>query len=202
MSRTGGRSAEQERIKQAELKAAEKQAAARRKNVFIVGGIVAAIAAFAAFIALQPPPPGEIYPDLGNAHLASEFEAHTPYNSSPPSSGPHMGFLASWGEQEAPVRPEIFIHNLEDAGIVLAYDCEDGCDDIGDGMRAAIEEFADRNLLMTEYTGITDANGTPHLGAAVAWTRVLYFDDWSAETQEEVYSFIRLFEGIDHHVGA
>lgn len=203
MSRSRGRAAEQERIKQAEQKAAQRRAAARRKNIYVAGGILAAVAAFAVYVFLQPPPPGEVYADLGNAHLSSEFESHLPYNSSPPSSGPHLGILASWGEQEAPVRPEIFIHNLEDAGVVLAYDCPDGCDEITEGMRQALnDDFTDRNLLMTPYPGIVDSEGVEHLGAVVAWTRVLFFDDWSAETRDQVYEFIRLFEGIDHHVGA
>ncbi len=203
MSRTRGRAAERRRIEQAEKKAAEKHATARRKNLTVAGGVALALAAFAAYIVLQPAPPGEVFPSLGNNHLASEFETHVPYNSSPPSSGPHVGFLAAWGEQEAPVRPEIFLHNLEDGGVVLTYDCPDGCDDIVLGLRAAVSrDFPGENLLMTEYSGIVDSTGTPHLGAAVAWTRVLYFDDWSEETQDEVYAFIRLFEGLDHHVRA
>lgn len=203
MSRARGRAAEKERIEQAEHKAATKHAAARRKNFLVAGGVLVVVGAIAAYIFLQPPPPGEVYPSLGNDHLESEFEAHVPYNSAPPSSGPHMGFLAEWGVQETVVRPEIFIHNLEDAGVVLAFDCPDGCDEITSGMRTGIEQdFEGRNLLMTAYTGIKDAAGTDHLGAAVAWSRVLYFDDWSEETKNEVYTFIRLFEGIDHHVGA
>ncbi len=203
MSRTRGRAAERERIEQAERKAAEKHTAARRKNLTLAGGVLLAVAAFATYIYLQPEPPGEVFASLGNDHLASEFDTHVPYNSSPPSSGPHVGFLAAWGEQEAPVRPEIFLHNLEDGGVVLTYDCPDGCDDIVTGLRdAVVKDFPGDNLLLTEYPGIVDATGTPHLGAAVAWTRVLYFDDWSEDTQDEVYGFIRLFEGLDHHVRA
>lgn len=199
MSGSRGRSAELERIKKAEEKAAAKQAEVRRKSaLWIIIGL-AIVAALIAFIVTRPPPPGIVFADLGNLHLADPSEPHAPYNSSPPSSGPHWGGLAQWGESESPVPAEIFVHNLEDGGIVLAYDCETGCDDITDGLRGRIEEFGEDRLLMTSYPGIVDPDGVARRGAVVAWTRVLYFDDWTEETQGQVDEFVRLFRYIDHH---
>lgn len=159
-------------------------------TVAIVGGL-------AALVAFDPPPPGVQYPSLGNQHIQSVSEPHIPYNSSPPSSGPHVGLLARWGVHEEPVPPELFIHNLEDAGIVLAYDCPDGCPEFVEGLA----QFIDRGrVLVTPYEGIVDPDGVSHRGAAVAWTRVFYFDELDEETLKEIDVFIRLYEGIDHHV--
>lgn len=199
MSGSRGRGAELERIRKAEEKAAVKQAELRRKSAIWVIVALAAVAALIAFIVTRPPPPGEVFADLGNFHLQDPAEPHAPYNSEPPSSGPHWGGLAQWGESTDPVPPEVFVHNLEDGGIVLAYDCADGCDEITDGMRQTLEDLGVDRLVMTPYSGIVDPEGQAHQAAIVAWTRVLYIDDWSAETKDTVDEFISLFRFIDHH---
>lgn len=195
-----GRTKELEQIRKAEEKAAAKQAALRRKSaVWVIVGL-AVVAALIAFIVTRPPPPGIVFTDLGNLHLQDPSEPHTPYNSQPPSSGPHWGGLAQWGESEEPVPAEVFVHNLEDGGIVLAYDCEAGCDEITDGMRETLEELGVDRLVMTPYSGIVDPDGQARPGAIVAWTRVLYIDDWSPDTESQVDQFISLFRFEDHHV--
>jgi len=202
MARSSGRGAEAEKIRQLEEKTADKAASVRRKSIQTVLVIVLVAGGLIAAVVFSPEPPGVVYGSLGNFHLSSVDEPHTPYNSEPPSSGPHFGSLAAWTEHEDPVPAELFVHNLEDGGVVLTYDCSDTCSELTDGMRGALEEFSGENLMMTAYTGIQDAEGVPHLGAVVAWTRVFYFDDWSSDTQKDVYNFIRLFEGINNHVGA
>lgn len=159
-------------------------------TLVVVGGLV-------ALVVFDPPPPGVEFPSLGNEHIASVSEPHIPYNSSPPSSGPHVGTLFPWGEVSTePVPPELFAHNLEDGGIVLTYDCPDGCPDFVDGLG----QLAEGRVIVTPYRGIADPDGTPHRGAAVAWTRVFYFDELTDATVSEIETFISLYEGIDHHV--
>ena len=199
MSGSRGRTAELERARKAEEKAAAKEAELRRKSALWVIIGLAVVAALIGFIVTRPPPPGVVFADLGNQHIPDPADAHAPYNSSPPSSGPHWGGLAQWGESAEPVPPEIFVHNLEDGGIVLAYDCAAGCDEITDGMRATLDDLGVDRLVMTPYSGITDPDGVAHQGAVVAWTRVFYFDDWSEETEETIDQFISLFRYEDHH---
>ncbi len=194
-----GRTAELERSRKAEEKAAAKQAHLRRKSALWVIIGLAVVAALIGFIVTRPPPPGEVYADLGNTHIPDPADAHAPYNSSPPSSGPHWGGLAQWGESTEAIPPEIFVHNLEDGGILMAYDCASGCDEITDGMRATLEDLGVDRLVMTPYEGIIDADGVSHPAAIAAWTRVLYIDDWSPETEETVDDFITLFRFEDHH---
>jgi hypothetical protein len=163
---------------------------------------VAIVAALVALVLLDPPPPGIEFPSQGNVHLAAIDEPHPPYNSSPPSSGWHMGFLAEWGVSEEPLPPELYIHNLEDRGIVLAYNCPDGCDEL----QADLTEFVESEgglLLLTPYTdSIVDPDGQEYRAAAVAWKRVFYFDDFDESTRGEVETFVSLYEGIDHHAGS
>jgi hypothetical protein len=46
------------------------------------------------------------------------------YNSNPPSSGPHYGFWANFGEYERPVPRGYLVHSLEHGAVLLLYKCE------------------------------------------------------------------------------
>ncbi len=198
MARPAGRGIEKQRAAEAELKEAAKTAASRKKGILTALVAVAGVGGVALFIALQPPPPGVLFADLGNQHITLG-DAHAGYNSAPPSSGPHTGGLANWGEASEPVPAEIFVHNLEDAGVVLAYDCPDGCEALLADLREVLGDFSGRNVLLTPYEGIRDTSGTARRVAAVAWTRVFYLDSLDAREGRQVRTFINLYEGIDHH---
>lgn len=162
----------------------------------IITGVVV-VGALAALILFDKPPPGVQFPSQGNFHLASVDEPHTGYNSSPGSSGPHVGLLANWGVHEEPLPEELFIHNLEDGGVVIAYDCPAGCDDLSSGLTELVEDVGGR-VVLTPYEGI-EHEGVSYRAAAVAWTRVFYFDELTDEDESEVRTFINIYEGIDHH---
>lgn len=162
----------------------------------ITGAVV--VLGIGALLVFDEPPPGVEFPSQGNFHLASIDQPHEPYISSPPSSGPHVGFLANWGVHEEPIPEQLFVHNLEDGGVVITYDCPDGCDDLRSGLTALVEDVGGR-VVLTPYEGI-EHEGVSYRAAAVAWTRVFYFDELTSENESEVRTFIRLYEGIDHHV--
>ena len=201
MARTSGRALQRRRAEEAALKAAVARSASRRRAALLAAGSVLAVAAAIVLVAIQPPPPGLAFTDQGNQHLASVDEPHLVYNSRPPSSGPHLGSLAAWGESDIQLPPELFIHNLEDGGVVLTYGCGTSCPDIVAGLRQILVEFEGRNLLLMPYQDIVDADGASHRAAAVAWGRVLYLDDLDEASGEQLDKFIRTFEGVDHHVG-
>lgn len=163
----------------------------------IVG--VAVIGALVAFVLLDPPPPGTEFPSQGNFHLAEIDESHAAYNSSPPSSGPHVGFIANWGPSEEPLPEELFVHNLEDGGVVLTYNCPDGCDELEDELQSIVTDVGTSTLSTPYDKPIMDPEGTEYRAAAVAWTRVFYFDELTPDVRAEVETFISLYRGIDHH---
>jgi hypothetical protein len=43
------------------------------------------------------PAPGDFYPSQGNEHIPTAETPHVPYNSDPPTSGPHLPYIAPWG---------------------------------------------------------------------------------------------------------
>ncbi|MCY4529810.1 MAG: DUF3105 domain-containing protein [Chloroflexi bacterium] len=73
-----------------------------------------------------PDGPGVRLEDQGREHIP-EGGSHAPYNASPPTSGWHFDRWASWGIKTEPLPPELFIHNMEHGGVILHYNCPDGC---------------------------------------------------------------------------
>lgn len=63
--------------------------------------------------------PGEEIPIVSREHI-NVGDPHEPYNSNPPTSGPHAGPLP-WGFSEEEVADEDAIHNLEHGGIWISY---------------------------------------------------------------------------------
>ncbi len=106
--------------------------------------------------------------------------------------------LAQWGIHETALPPELFVHNLEDGGIVVTYDCPSGCAELVSGLETIVTDLGD-GVLLTPYAGIVDSSGNARRAAAVAWTRVFYFDDLDPDTRDDLNVFIDLYRGVDHH---
>ena len=185
---------------------------ARRQNLFVWGGlgVIVLITGFFVFQALNPAnQPGEFVRDQGNHHVSSVDEPHVPYNSTPPTSGPHMGGLAPWGISEEPIPNEWQVHNLEDGGVIIQYDCPDeSCPDLKAQLTALVSELqSDTSLLsprgevhiiLAPYSGIRAASASGGKPIALtAWTRIQYFE---AVDVEALMRFIRAYINVDHHV--
>jgi hypothetical protein len=77
-----------------------------------------------------------ILPDEGRDHVAPGIPGG-PYLTSPAASGPHWitnpsdivptGSPARWGAYATPLPDEVQIHNLEHGGVILNYNCPEGC---------------------------------------------------------------------------
>ena len=94
------------------------------------------------------------------------------YNSDPPTSGPHLPIWSNWGVFNQPIQNELQVHNLEHGGVVIQYDCPQGCPNTVN----ALSSYA-RRYQPTSFTGILLAprpnlpNGTRI--ALTAWTHRL-----------------------------
>jgi hypothetical protein len=167
------------------------RAARRRRNATI--GIVVAVvaAAVVGYFAYQASAnrPGVEFPDQGNLHLATESEPHVPYNSDPPTSGPHLSYIAPWGVHNVPIGTELQVHNLEDGGVMVQYNCPNGCPDLV-GQLSAIVKGYDRFVVLAPYPGMKTRL------ALTAWTRLDAFDEYD---EARIVRFIRAYRGIDHH---
>ena len=169
----------------------ERKRKQQRLNIAIGAGIATVVvAAIAAQVLLEANRPGEKFASLGNVHLLSLNSPHVPYNSDPPTSGPHMPSLAPWGSHFEPQPDEYVIHNMEDAGVVLWYDM------------GTPEENAERVAQLEEVSrGYNRIIIVPreNLGSQyvlTAWQRLQRFHDID---EEGMRRFIDAYEGIDHH---
>ena len=184
---------------------------ARTQNIMVWGGLglIVLVTGFIVIQAINPAnQPGEFVRDQGNRHVSSPDEvAPGTYNSVPPTSGPHMGSLWNWGISREQIPDAWQVHNLEDAGVILQYDCPDGCPEL----ETQLHEFATRimgdtslanpatggiHFILAPYSGIRAASGGKPI-ALTAWTRIQYFDTVDADA---MMKFIRAYINIDHHV--
>ena len=155
--------------------------------------------------------PGKEFPDLGNAHIQRFGDSHAPYNSEPPTSGAHMPGIAPWGAYDKPIPKEYQVHNLEDGGVLIQYNCPKGCHDLVkklEGLFLKYKERADKenDRHKSEKTGNPVSRYThlivapyPDMDARIAltaWTRLDKFNDFD---EARIDRFIEAYIGIDHH---
>ena len=154
---------------------------------------------------LSKPQPGVFVASLGNKHIQNLTDEHDPYNSIPPSSGTHVGGKANWGISEAPIPDELQLHNLEDGGVGIQYNCDAGskssetstpsaeidndCKQLVQRLSEVAKKYPDK-VFMAPYPKLDTKI------ALTAWTRI---DKFSNFDSDRMHTFIKAFKGIDHH---
>lgn len=168
--------------------------APRRRRTWITGlSVVAVAAAIVGYFAYRAVAdlPGAKLEDQGNAHIQMATEPHPPYNSDPPTSGPHLPYIAPWGIHTEPIQPELQVHNLEDGGVVVQYRCATPCPDLAEQLARIVRRYGTQ-VILAPYPGMRTRI------ALTAWTRLDAFDDFD---EARIERFIRAYRGIDHHRG-
>jgi hypothetical protein len=137
---------------------------------------------------------GQEFPSQGNTHIEEINVDHPPYNSTPPTSGWHVGRIADWGSYDFVVPDELLIHNMEDGGVILWYQL--GTSEENQAHINRLEEAA-RGF---ERVVIAPREDLETAYAITAWQRLDTFneDDFSSE---RIHAFLEAYEGIDHHAG-
>lgn len=107
-------------------------------------------------------------PDEGRTHVAEGSAIN--YKNNPPSSGPHYPSPQNWGIYDKAVPAGYFVHNLEHGGVVVLYDCPNGCAATVDVLKKAFDtfpkdKFNEVKLVGTSYHGLP---GGAHV-ALLAW---------------------------------
>jgi hypothetical protein len=157
-----------------------------------VGAAVAAVVVVAAIVGwfayrASADLPGEKLPDLGNEHIQTSSDPRIAYNSDPPTSGPHLPYIAPWGVHTRPIPLELQVHNLEDGGVVVQYNCT--CPELVDKLRGIVAKY-DKHVILAPYPGMKSRI------ALTAWTRLDRFEELD---DPRVVRFIETYRGIDHH---
>ena len=163
---------------------------ARRQRAWIVGAALAVVAvALGGYFAYRAAAtlPGAPVASQGNQHIQSESTPHLEYSTDPPTSGPHLPYIAPWGVHTTPIAKELQVHNLEDGGVMVQYNCD--CPDLVAKLRAIVAHY-DRQVILAPYPGIKSKI------ALTAWGRIDQFDEFD---EPRITRFIDAYRGIDHH---
>ncbi len=158
-----------------------------RATVLVVGAVVVAVVVGYFAYRAAADLPGTKMPDQGNLHIATETTPHEPYNSDPPTSGPHLPYIAPWGIHTRPIPRELQVHNLEDGGVMVQYNCD--CPNEIATLRDIVAKH-DRFVILAPYPQMKSRF------ALTAWTRIETMDQLD---EGRVRRFIDAYKGIDHH---
>ena len=135
--------------------------------------------------------PGQFVPSLGNQHIDPNEVGLRSYNSDPPTSGPHLPGIANWGVHETPIPKELQVHNLEDGGVVVQYNCDQTspeCKTLVEKLAQIVRRY--ESAILAPYPGMS------HKIALTAWSRIDKFNEFD---EKRIVAFIDAYHKIDHH---
>src|SRR5213078_2422214 len=161
----------------------------RRQRTAVTVSIVVLMAIVVGYFAYraQANLPRAQMPDQGNLHIPSVDSPHVPYNSDPPTSGPHLPYIAPWGVHTRPIPEPLQVHNLEDGGVLVQYNCD--CPELVEKLRAIVRRY-DRHVILAPYPTMKSRI------ALTAWTRIDAFEEFD---EKRIVRFVEAYRGIDHH---
>ena len=79
------------------------------------------------------------------------------------------------------------MHNLEDGGVMVQYNCE--CPELVEKLRVIVRKY-DKYVILAPYPTMKSRI------ALTAWTRLDKFDEFD---EKRIVRFIDSYRGIDHH---
>ena len=143
---------------------------------------------------LVRPKPGQSVQLLARTHI-DVGAAHEPYNSDPPTSGPHYAQPATGGFYDAALPDETLVHNLEHGYVVIWYKCSSPDDAQCQALKAQIKDVMNRAGPVVITTGVKKliAVPRPKMDAVIALTSWGRIDKLSSFTESEVMEFINDF---------
>lgn len=168
----------------------ERQRRARRRKWLIIIGVVSVVIVLSGLLvayALRDQP-GEKFPDEGYRELAAEPTSYI-WGTTPPTSGPHSAQHTAWGEHPETVAEWLQVHNLAEGGVIMHYNCPEGCDDVVAELRDILRDKGTDQLILHPYTTMDSTI------ALTAWTRMLTLDEVD---RDQIEDFIDAYRGIDH----
>jgi hypothetical protein len=161
----------------------QRQAAAARRartQKYLIYGVIAVLVIAGGLLAAGPllgssssaAAQGTQYPEQSRDHV-NPGQPHAPYSTNPPTSGPHWPDPAAWGIYDQQVPDEAWVHSMEHGGVVIAYNCPDGCPDLVSQLKSVASEYKSKVIL----TPRPDKN-VPYRITLTAWRWMDGFNDF------------------------
>lgn len=175
----------EQREQRREAERQRREAAARRGRTrrYSIYAVVAVLIVLGGALAAGPllssiggvAAQGTQFPNQGQQHI-NPGQPHEPYNSNPPTSGPHYPDPARWGVYDNTLPDETVVHNLEHGGIVIAYNCPDGCPELVSQLKQLVGEYRSKVILEPRPN-----KDVPYRVTLTAWTWLDGFNDFDAD---------------------
>lgn len=165
-------------------------------------GAVVAVLGLGVILSFTTEQPGQRFPSQGNRHIRSLDEViDPPYNSNPPTSGPHTDARPYFTIYEEQLPDPLAVHGLEDGGVIIHYHpARANADDVTKLKDLLQTQFQGRNARVPNDTldyVILQPNPTIDTAwALTAWTRLDAFDVYD---EGRIVKFVKAYKGIDHH---
>jgi uncharacterized protein DUF3105 len=139
------------------------------------------------------PRTGEDVPIQGANHIPVG-QPHEPYNSNPPTSGPHYATPAEAGFYDAAPPDEQLVHDLEHGYVIIWYNCSKLSDSQCRQLKSQIQQVMGSagNSLITntpKLIGVPRTNMETQL-ALTTWGRLDKFDSFDSQ---RILNFIKVF---------
>jgi hypothetical protein len=151
----------------------------------VAGLVVLAMVGYGAYRA-GADLPGQYVPEQGRAHIPTLGTPHEPYTTDPPTSGPHVAWLAPWGVHTRPVPLPLQVHNLEDGGVMVQYNCE--CPELVEQLEAVVRRY--KYVILAPYPTMK-----PRI-ALTSWTRIDTMEEFD---ERRIVRFIEAYAHGRHH---
>jgi hypothetical protein len=158
-------------------------------GVLIVGMIV-----YLVWKQAQPiPRTGEDVPIQGASHI-SVGQPHEPYNSNPPTSGPHYDDPAEAGFYDAAPPDEQLVHNLEHGYVIIWYNCaqlsDSQCSQLKSEIKGVMQSAGNSLITNTPKLIAVPRTEMETQLALTTWGRLDKFD---AFDRQRILNFIQVF---------
>jgi hypothetical protein len=163
----------------------------RKVSYYLAALLLLSGAGYWAYGKWSADPIGRFVPSLGNRHISPSQVGLRTYTSDPPTSGPHLSSIARWGIHERPISKELQVHNLEDGGVIVHYNCPEGsqeCSTLVEKLAKVVRRY--KHAILAPYTGMSSQI------ALTAWTRI---DEFNEFDEERIVRFIDAYINIDNH---
>lgn len=173
----------------------KRQAAMRRYG--IIGGIALVLVAIIGYIVIREMnKPGEgVAVMTERQHIPAGTLTYAPYNTQPPTSGPHVDDLPQFKVYTEPITNELAVHGLEDGAVIFNYqpDLDKATlDKLGAIANAYIGTPGKNRIVMYPY---------PNLSNKIVLTTWGRIDRLDILDEARIRRFVDAYVNIDHHEG-
>jgi len=126
--------------------------------------------------------------DLQPEVILEPEESHPEYNTNPPTSGWHYDLGPEeiiWGRQDQSLDEETQVSYLKQGGVIIQYNCPEGCPDIVEPLNTLINRYPENVILAPQ----------PSIESTIAITSWGYIDTIDGFDETRIESFIQKHAG-------